>query len=164
MSSVSDNWADITTPKAWKPLSLDAFYSSAYSPAALSSFHPDKVRKIALSGLDPSMLVGFVIQNEQDWDDWKERSREMKPPLYSVAKSVPTWVRRASPAPRTVSTSSAAPAAAEAAIESDSEDSSHCDWDISDSENGFVDAAEEQGHSEEGHEALDTSGETLGRP
>jgi cysteine protease ATG4 len=31
--------------------------------------------------MDPSMLIGFLIKDEQDWEDWKERveSTEGKP-------------------------------------------------------------------------------------
>lgn len=28
--------------------------------------------------MDPSMLIGFLIRDESDWEDWKRRIREVK--------------------------------------------------------------------------------------
>jgi len=28
--------------------------------------------------MDPSMLIGFLIKDEADWEDWKKRIREVK--------------------------------------------------------------------------------------
>lgn len=52
---------------------LDDYFVDAYSDSQLRSYHCDKVRKMALSSLDPSMLVGFLIQDERDWEDFSER-------------------------------------------------------------------------------------------
>jgi len=49
------------------------WYANAYPEAGLRSFHCDKVRKLPLSGLDPSMLLGFLITNENDFEDFCER-------------------------------------------------------------------------------------------
>ena len=48
-------------------------YVTAYSPNELKTFHCDRVRKMPLSGLDPSMLMGFLIKDEHEWNDFKSR-------------------------------------------------------------------------------------------
>ncbi len=63
-------------PPARQPLSVDpstSWYANAYPEAALRTFHCDKVKKIPLSGLDPSMLLGFLITGQADFDDFVER-------------------------------------------------------------------------------------------
>jgi hypothetical protein len=57
---------------------LDAFFSIAYSEEELSTYHSDKVRKMALRNLDPSMLLGFLIKDEKDWDDFEHRVSEVR--------------------------------------------------------------------------------------
>ena len=32
-----------------------------------------------LSGLDPSMLIGFLVKDEADWVDWRRRVGEVHP-------------------------------------------------------------------------------------
>lgn len=48
--------------------------TSAYTSEQLQSFHCDRVRKMPMSGLDPSMLLGFLINDQDDWDDFCARS------------------------------------------------------------------------------------------
>lgn len=48
-------------------------YVTAYSHSELKTFHCDRVRKMPLSGLDPSMLIGFLCKDEQDWVDFRNR-------------------------------------------------------------------------------------------
>ena len=49
------------------------WYASAYSEAQLRTFHCEKVKKMPLSGLDPSMLLGFLVRNEADFEDFCQR-------------------------------------------------------------------------------------------
>ena len=49
------------------------WYANAYPDAALRTFHCEKVKKIPLSGLDPSMLLGFLVTNQSDFSDFCER-------------------------------------------------------------------------------------------
>lgn len=49
---------------------------TAYSAAELKTFHCDRVRKMPLSGLDPSMLIGFLCQSEEEWNDFRRRVGE----------------------------------------------------------------------------------------
>lgn len=46
---------------------IDSFFSQAYTDEELDTYHCDKVRKMALRNLDPSMLLGFLIKDRQDW-------------------------------------------------------------------------------------------------
>jgi cysteine protease ATG4 len=48
-------------------------YCSAYSVQELRTFHCERVRKMPLSGLDPSMLLGFLVRDENDWRDLRMR-------------------------------------------------------------------------------------------
>lgn len=53
-------------------------YCTAYSAAELKTFHCDRVRKMPLSGLDPSMLIGFLCRDEDDWRDFRKRVSEVR--------------------------------------------------------------------------------------
>lgn len=57
---------------------MDAFLLSTYSDQAWSTYHCDKVRKVALSSLDPSMLLGFVVEDQADWSDFRERVQQVR--------------------------------------------------------------------------------------
>ncbi|KAI0033620.1 peptidase C54, partial [Vararia minispora EC-137] len=46
---------------------------TAYTPQELRTFHCERVRKLPLSGLDPSMLIGFLVRDEDDWKDLRRR-------------------------------------------------------------------------------------------
>lgn len=67
-----------TPPPTPSPLDiLTDHYINAYSPAELKTFHCEKVRKMPLSGLDPSMLIGFLVKDEADWRDFRRRVSEV---------------------------------------------------------------------------------------
>jgi cysteine protease ATG4 len=61
------------------------WYANAYPEAALKTFHCDKVKKMPLSGLDPSMLLGFLIRNQADFDDFCDRVKGVSPLLDLLA-------------------------------------------------------------------------------
>ncbi|PVF96248.1 hypothetical protein CPB86DRAFT_517751 [Serendipita vermifera] len=74
------------------PLSL--YLATAYSMSELRTFHCERVRKMPLSGLDPSMLLGFLCRNEQEWLDLRERVTELAKPkktMFTVQDEPPTW-------------------------------------------------------------------------
>jgi hypothetical protein len=58
---------------------LDDFYAGAYPSSALQTFHPEKVRRMNLTALDPSMLLGFLVKDEADWEDLTARIRSVCP-------------------------------------------------------------------------------------
>lgn len=49
----------------------------AYTAAELKTFHCERVRKMPLSGLDPSMLLGFLCKDKEDWEDFRRRVVEV---------------------------------------------------------------------------------------
>jgi hypothetical protein len=85
----------------------ELYYASAYSPAELQTFHCEKVRKMHLSGLDPSMLVGFLCRDAEEWRDFRKRVVEVRwlpfefclgaygtqlpRAIFSVQEEPPSW-------------------------------------------------------------------------
>jgi cysteine protease ATG4 len=39
----------------------------------LDSYYTTRLRRIHIKDMDPSMLIGFLIKDEEDWMDWKTR-------------------------------------------------------------------------------------------
>lgn len=60
------------------PSSLDRFLLDAYPDTVWATYHCDKVRKVALSSLDPSMLIGFVVESASDWVDFCTRVQQVR--------------------------------------------------------------------------------------
>lgn len=86
------------------------FLLSAYPDSVWATYHCDKVRKVSLSSLDPSMLIGFVVENASDWLDFRNRVQELaqsSAPMFTVAPSPPAWLRRSASATTAVRTASA---------------------------------------------------------
>ena len=69
---------------------LGDFFFDAYPDSALRTYHRDKVRKMALSSLDPSMLLGFLIQDEDDWEDFSSRVRQVRSSLSASSHLILT--------------------------------------------------------------------------
>ncbi|POY75723.1 hypothetical protein BMF94_1346 [Rhodotorula taiwanensis] len=108
--------SDLVDSFASEPISashpqLDEFLLRAYSDSAWATYHCDKVRKVALGNLDPSMLLGFVIENEADWSDFRARMQDVglqflprvrqfedlsskTATMFTIAASPPAWLRR----------------------------------------------------------------------
>ncbi|KAH8091391.1 peptidase family C54-domain-containing protein [Cristinia sonorae] len=74
---------------------LQQHFVTAYSTADLKTFHCDRVRKMPLSGLDPSMLMGFLCKNEQEWIDFKAKVAELnskyRATVLSIQDEPPNW-------------------------------------------------------------------------
>ncbi|EGN97189.1 cysteine protease required for autophagy [Serpula lacrymans var. lacrymans S7.3] len=66
-------------------------YVNAYSPDQLRTFHCDRVRKMPMSGLDPSMLLGFLCKDENDWFDFRRRLMHRHKTIFTVQDEPPTW-------------------------------------------------------------------------
>jgi len=58
---------------------VQSHYVTGYTAADLKTFHCDRVRKMPLSGLDPSMLIGFLCKDEEDWIDFRRRVGDVSP-------------------------------------------------------------------------------------
>jgi cysteine protease ATG4 len=56
------------------------YHSAAqeYTEDEISTCHTRRLRGLRISEMDPSMLIGFLIKDESDWDDFKRRLRETK--------------------------------------------------------------------------------------
>ncbi|KAJ5210291.1 hypothetical protein N7491_010097 [Penicillium cf. griseofulvum] len=44
-----------------------------YTQEELDSYYTCRLRRIHIKDMDPSMLIGFLIKDEDDWADWKKR-------------------------------------------------------------------------------------------
>ncbi|KAJ7144641.1 hypothetical protein C8R44DRAFT_846331 [Mycena epipterygia] len=69
----------------------EAHFTRAYSSAELRTFHCARVRKMPLSGLDPSMLIGFVVRDEAEWIDLRRRIGELPRTIFAIQDEPPTW-------------------------------------------------------------------------
>ncbi|KAJ7224495.1 hypothetical protein GGX14DRAFT_351458 [Mycena pura] len=56
----------------------EQYYATVYTAADLQTFHCEKVRKMTISGLDPSMLVGFLCRDAEEWADFRTRVTEVR--------------------------------------------------------------------------------------
>ncbi|ODH13578.1 hypothetical protein ACO22_07119 [Paracoccidioides brasiliensis] len=42
-----------------------------FTEEELNSYHTRRLRRLHIKDMDPSMLIGFLIKDEDDWADWK---------------------------------------------------------------------------------------------
>ncbi|KAJ5299325.1 hypothetical protein N7476_010882 [Penicillium atrosanguineum] len=63
-----------------------------HTPEEVDSYHTRRLRRIHIKDMDPSMLIGFLIRDEADWADWKERVKSTpgKPIIHIVTSGVQT--------------------------------------------------------------------------
>lgn len=103
----SDATAPVTGPSSALPVNpRTVWYANAYPEAALRTFHCEKVKKMPLSGLDPSMLLGFLITDQDDFDDFCDRVKavsltkpefrleltlQLPQKIFTVQDEPPTW-------------------------------------------------------------------------
>ncbi|KAH8688896.1 hypothetical protein BGW36DRAFT_365956 [Talaromyces proteolyticus] len=55
-----------------------------YTQTELDSYHTRRLRRLHVDDMDPSMLVGFLIKDEHDWQDWKQRAGS----LHEMGKAI----------------------------------------------------------------------------
>lgn len=51
---------------------------SKYSASDLESCHTRRLRHLHVTDMDPSMLIGFLIRDEDDWDMWKSAVKHVQ--------------------------------------------------------------------------------------
>ncbi|KIY68678.1 hypothetical protein CYLTODRAFT_395071 [Cylindrobasidium torrendii FP15055 ss-10] len=68
-----------------------AYFVDAYTPEELGTYHCDQPKKLLLSSLDPSMLLGFLVRDEADWKDLRERLGKLPQTIFSVVDERPQW-------------------------------------------------------------------------
>ncbi|KAL4751155.1 cysteine protease atg4 [Aspergillus terricola var. indicus] len=63
--------------------------SGTYTEDEVNTYHTRRLRRLNVQDLDPSMLIGFLIRDEDDWKDWKARvtSLEGKPIITILSES-----------------------------------------------------------------------------
>lgn len=49
-----------------------------YSADDVDSVHTRRLRRLHLREMDPSMLLGFLIRDEDDWEDWKKSVKHVQ--------------------------------------------------------------------------------------
>ena len=70
----------------------DEWWSHAYTEAQTSTFHCEKVRRMPIKSLDPSMLLGFLVKDEEHLVDLCARIKALPKTIFSFAESAPKWV------------------------------------------------------------------------
>ncbi|KAE8362964.1 putative cysteine protease atg4 [Aspergillus caelatus] len=63
-------YLDPHTTRPALPYSIDGRF---LSNEEISTYHTRRLRRIHIQDMDPSMLIGFLVKNEDDWEDWKGR-------------------------------------------------------------------------------------------
>lgn len=69
-----------------------AFYpeTDKYADHEIASCHTSRLRKMHVREMDPSMLIGFLVRNEEDWLDWRQRVEHFQgKSVIQVAKQEP---------------------------------------------------------------------------
>ncbi|KAJ7852736.1 hypothetical protein B0H13DRAFT_2359355 [Mycena leptocephala] len=82
-----------TWPRAGCVLSPaeEAHFARAYSVAELRTFHCTCVRKMPLTLMDPSMLLGFVCRDAEEWADWRRRVRALPRAIFAIQDEPTVW-------------------------------------------------------------------------
>ncbi|KAI4223985.1 MAG: hypothetical protein LQ349_007323, partial [Xanthoria aureola] len=74
-----------------------------YSKEDIDSCHTRRLRRIPIQEMDPSMLLGFLIRDRSDWDDWRRRVTDVPgKPVVHVADKEPTMIGQVAERPGAV--------------------------------------------------------------
>ncbi|KAL8998437.1 MAG: hypothetical protein Q9169_002474 [Polycauliona sp. 2 TL-2023] len=74
-----------------------------YSKEDIDSCHTRRLRRIPIQEMDPSMLIGFLIRDKDDWDDWRRRVTEVEgKPVVHVADKEPMIIGQVAERPGAV--------------------------------------------------------------
>ncbi|KAL8663288.1 MAG: hypothetical protein Q9202_004037 [Teloschistes flavicans] len=61
-----------------------------YTKEDIDSYHTRRLRRLAIQDMDPSMLIGFLIRDEEDWYRWRKSVTEVQgKPVIHVADKEP---------------------------------------------------------------------------
>ena len=73
------------------------------SDEEVDSCHTRKLRRITLRDMDPSMLVAFLVRDEEDWRSWrKAMNKPSGKPVVHVADNEPSLHGRGAERPSAV--------------------------------------------------------------
>ncbi|KAL8849456.1 MAG: hypothetical protein Q9221_005538 [Calogaya cf. arnoldii] len=74
-----------------------------YNKEDIDSCHTRRLRRIPIQEMDPSMLIGFLIRDRDDWDDWRGRVTEVPgKPVVHVADKEPMMIGQVAERPGAV--------------------------------------------------------------
>lgn len=76
--------------------SLNATTVGDLKPEAFQSVHTNRIRRLHLQDMDPSMLVGILIRDQNDWDAWKAQVLDPKTQKIVHISPAPAIIRRSS--------------------------------------------------------------------
>ncbi|KAL8785946.1 MAG: hypothetical protein Q9213_003095 [Squamulea squamosa] len=87
-------------PRPALPLHKDV---SAYSKEDIDTCHTRRLRRIPIQEMDPSMLIGFLIRDREDWNDWRRRVTKVQgKPVVHVADKEPAMIGQVAERPGAV--------------------------------------------------------------
>ncbi|BCS05171.1 cysteine protease ATG4 [Aspergillus luchuensis] len=76
-------------PHYTRPALPDRQGGELYSKEEVDTYHTRRLRRIHVRDMDPSMLIGFLIRDQEDWDDWLNRIQAVKGrPIIHVLKQM----------------------------------------------------------------------------
>ncbi|ODN97134.1 hypothetical protein I350_08114 [Cryptococcus amylolentus CBS 6273] len=67
------------------------WYIQAYPEHLMRTYQCEKVKKLPISGLDPSMLLGFVVRDEKDFEDFIDRVNKLPKKIFTIQNEQPQW-------------------------------------------------------------------------
>ncbi|KAJ5110734.1 hypothetical protein N7532_001269 [Penicillium argentinense] len=84
---VQDSHMFFLDPHTTRPALPAPQTNKVFSPEQLDSYHTRRLRRIHIKDMDPSMLIGFLIRDQEDWEDWKQRVQNSpgKPIIHVLA-------------------------------------------------------------------------------
>lgn len=75
---VQDQWLFYLDPHYPRPMLPYRENPEDYTQEEVDSCHTRRLRHLHVEDLDPSMLIGFLIKDEDDWDTWKSAVKHVQ--------------------------------------------------------------------------------------
>lgn len=84
---VQDSHLFFLDPHSTRPAVPYRGPDTTYTHEEVDTYHTRRLRRIHIKDMDPSMLIGFLIKDDADWADWKDRVRSTpgKPIVHILA-------------------------------------------------------------------------------
>ena len=61
-----------------------------YTQDQVDSCHTRRLRRLSINEMDPSMLLGFLIRDREDWKSWRQAIADMEgKPVIHIADAEP---------------------------------------------------------------------------
>lgn len=75
---VQGQWLFYLDPHHPRPALPYHYDPKDYTTEQLDSCHTRRLRHLHIEDMDPSMLIGFLIKDEDDWDLWKSSVKHVQ--------------------------------------------------------------------------------------